>query len=531
MAHGGFLTRLARSINFDSKEYIVFFVVVTVLLLLYRTFRTSLDPREPPAIAPRPPIIGHLLGLYRHHAMYFKHLYDKNPDNPIVTLPSPTGKVYAVFTPELQQTVARSRLFQRTEGNFTTRIFGVEQWVLDAVDEQTAEQIMASTAAGLSGEGLKKMNRRALGYISERLNAVDKQKGEQIPNLYLWIRHLLSTATSKAVWGLYSPYNEPGLIDTQWAFEGNMQLLMPGILPRLIGRTAYNARTKIHAALKRWYEAGHDQDADPRTGPADYVRQRAALLRKEGLHPADFSKLEITIMHGATSNTVPTLFWVVSFIFLRPELVKELRDEASITVFGTKEFTPSPNGSVIDVPVAKLEERSPLLLACYREAIRLASQPITVRKVAKDFTVSDPLTSRTYLFKKDADVMLPATTLHRSPSIWGMDGDDFNPHRFLPSRSKNEEEKRAERRQGAYMPFGGGKHMCPGRHFAWAEISGFVTALLLGYEIEGLKEENVRMADAKMGEAIAKPDIGGEGGSVGLGRGEGWEGVVWRFVV
>lgn len=310
-----------------------------------------------------------------------------------------------------------------------------------------------------------------------------------------------------------------------------MQLLMPGILPSIIGRTAYNARTRIHAALKKWYEAGHDQDANPKTGPADYVRQRAALLRKERFDPADFSKLEITIMHGATSNTIPTLFWVVSFIFLRPELVKELREEASMSVFGTTDFTPSPNGSVIDIPVAKLEERSPLLLACYREAIRLASQPITVRKVAKDFTVSDPLTSRTYLLKKGADVMLPATTLHRSPSIWGPEADEFNPRRFYPSKSKSEEEGKATRRQGAYMPFGGGKHMCPGRHFAWAEISGFVTALLLGYEIEGLKEENVRMRDARMGEAIAKPDKGGEGGSVRLKRREGWEGVVWRYLV
>lgn len=72
--HGGVLLRLARSINSNSGMYFVVIATLTVGILLYRTLRTSLDPREPPAITPKPPIIGHLLGVYRHHAMYFKHL-------------------------------------------------------------------------------------------------------------------------------------------------------------------------------------------------------------------------------------------------------------------------------------------------------------------------------------------------------------------------------------------------------------------------------------------------------------------------
>lgn len=49
-------------------------VAVTLSILIYRTTNTSLDPREPPAIKPKPPIIGHLLGLIKYHAMYFKML-------------------------------------------------------------------------------------------------------------------------------------------------------------------------------------------------------------------------------------------------------------------------------------------------------------------------------------------------------------------------------------------------------------------------------------------------------------------------
>jgi hypothetical protein len=88
---------------------------------------------------------------------------DEHPRDGVVTLPAPTGKVYAVFSPELQQSIARSRNFEHTTGNFTSRVFGVDQHVVDAlmgedgVHKNIADQIMSSTGAALSGEGLKKM--------------------------------------------------------------------------------------------------------------------------------------------------------------------------------------------------------------------------------------------------------------------------------------------------------------------------------------------------------------------------------------
>jgi hypothetical protein len=53
---------------------LVMIAILTISLLLLRAVTTSVDPREPPAIKPKPLIIGHLLGLIRYHAMYFKML-------------------------------------------------------------------------------------------------------------------------------------------------------------------------------------------------------------------------------------------------------------------------------------------------------------------------------------------------------------------------------------------------------------------------------------------------------------------------
>ena len=79
------------------------------------------------------------------------------------------------------------------------------------------------------------------------------------------------------------------------------------------------------------------------------------------------------------------------------------------------------------------------------------------------------------------------------------------------------------------MPFGGGKHLCPGRNFAFAEILGMMTVLLLGFEVRGVTEKFLQMPTPKFGEAVPKPLDNGAGGSVGIERRNGWENVEWRF--
>jgi cytochrome P450 len=43
-------------------------------------------------------------------------------------------------------------------------------------------------------------------------------------------------------------------------------------------------------------------------------------------------------------------------------------------------------------------------------------------------------------------------------------------------------EKKEAQVQG-YFPFGGGKHLCPGRHFAFTEVMSFVATIVYGFDI------------------------------------------------
>src|SRR5215213_4260743 len=59
---------------------------------------------------------------------------------------------------------------------------------------------------------------------------------------------------------------------------------------------------------------------------------------------------------------------------------------------------------------------------------------------------------------------------HHMPSLWP-DPDRFDPDRFG-------EAARAGRRRGAYVPFGGGAHMCLGLNFAVMQAKCFARHLL-----------------------------------------------------
>lgn len=68
--------------------------------------------------------------------------------------------------------------------------------------------------------------------------------------------------------------------------------------------------------------------------------------------------------------------------------------------------------------------------------------------------------------------------------------------------------KVARKRKQAFIPFGGGKHLCPGQHFAFAENLGFLAAVVLGFRLEGLKGENVRVGSGKVNNALSRPEPG-----------------------
>jgi len=154
----------------------------------------------------------------------------------------------------------------------------------------------------------------------------------------------------------------------------------------------------------------------------------------------------------------------------------------------------------------------------------------------RDTTISDGKTS--YLLTKGTDVMMPSGISHLSTKAWGPNATEFDARRFLRPEDKevlDEKEKEQEKaRKRAYFPFGGGKHLCPGRNFAFAEILGMIAVLVMGFDVKSTDGGLIRIPDlrnAKIGEASGKP-YPGKGDKMGakIERRKEWEDVVWKFV-
>ena len=154
--------------------------------------------------------------------------------------------------------------------------------------------------------------------------------------------------------------------------------------------------------------------------------------------------------------------------------------------------------------------------------MRLKSTNASVRKVLADTVLADK-----YLFAKDAIVQMPGAAIHHNPAFFGPDHQSFDPRRFL--KPDPAVAKRPKRPPGAFRVFGGGATLCPGRHFAGTEILGFVSALIMGFEVapaDGGEWKMPRTMDSRLMTAILGPvgDV-----EVRVERRKGWEGVRWGF--
>ncbi|UPL00268.1 hypothetical protein LCI18_011202 [Fusarium solani-melongenae] len=139
------------------------------------------------------------------------------------------------------------------------------------------------------------------------------------------------------------------------------------------------------------------------------------------------------------------------------------------------------------ISVKEMDKECTFLYACYREILRLYIHNIGQRRVVKDTTIKDQ-EGREYLLKKDINVQWPGSLTHMTDSVWGDDTWTFRLERFLDVSPREEKQRR-----GAYIPFRGGKHLCPGRNFALSENMGFVGILALGYNVEGCVCPNLKI--------------------------------------
>jgi len=268
--------------------------------------------------------------------------------------------------------------------------------------------------------------------------------------------------------------------------------MMMGFYPQIVARKAYQAQQRVSKAFKEYYDAGLDKNAN------QFIKGRAKVARDHNLDNTILGIFEIAMCFAPVTNVVPTVFWMLSYIYTDAELLQALREEVAIL------------GNPLDI--TKLRSCL-LLISTFQETQRLTQHGNAVRFVTAD-TLLDG-----YLLKEGSIIQIPFAVLNTASSTWGPDSKTFNARRFLDSDDKK------ARKQG-FIPFGGGRNLCPGRHLAFTETLGFVAAFVLGFDMEGAQIIGTRTHKMGFGARKPKGDL-----KVSIKRRGGFENVNWSFNV
>ncbi|KAH9205612.1 cytochrome P450 [Leptodontidium sp. 2 PMI_412] len=514
--------------------------------------REKLDPREPPLAYSRIPLVGHMINLLWYQNSYFSILHKTQP-SPITTLLILRQRIYIISSPTLAQLAFRTSKtidFEIIKQHASCKAIAFDQHGWDIINSpllpdpenpsRMANYMMdlhtEMYGALAQGPALLQTNKKVLNCLVRSLNEIgDVWEGKK---MFEWLRGFYTTASAEALYGVENPvkWNEK-FIQMVWDFENDLGLLVLDTYPSLIARKGHTARSTVTPAFEKYYAQGLLKNASA------FVQGRARCARKWGLTTNEMSKAEISILFAAVTNTVPNVFYMLCWIFSNPSLVRKLREEIEGIVRPGKG---NGEGKEVVLDIENLREKCPLLTASFHESLRLVKTGFSIRTVLEDTLLAD-----TYLLKKGAIVQIPTGVLQSDTATWGPDAEKFNPYRWMPAQSppyltqtqetqpldndkrsdvfKSKEHRKSQ--NAAFIPFGGGKNLCPGRHLAFNEIAAFVAVVVYGFEIEGKDGGLVRvprMAVNRLGDGSTSPkgDVG-----VRIRRREGFEGVGWVVVV
>ncbi|KAI1373561.1 cytochrome P450 [Hypoxylon crocopeplum] len=463
--------------------------ILTLYFLVYQFSSRKADPREPPVIAPTIPVVGHVLGMALLGGRYIKDLGLRNSSLPIFTLPVPGSRIYVVAEPTLAAAVQRaSRVL-----SFTPIVPEVTQRVL-GLDKATVDITRRNLDPGPGGErgflaDIQDMVYAWLGpgdYLGELTLAAAREMRDDISgfraqcdnntpiDLLSWVRHLVTVSTAKYLYGPRNPITaDPALEAAFWDFDHGLGSLLMNVFPSVTAKAAYDGRERLAAALLAYLQARHHKSG------SRIVQQRVAIALEHGWSMPAVAREELSFLFAGIVNATTSTFWILLQIFADPTLLAATRREVEAIL----EKSP-PQKFKLRVNELKDDKRCPVLVAVYRECLRLGSDTYSTRLVKEDYLLADR-----YFLKKNAVVQIAGGVIHADRRIWGDDVEVFNHKRFLPNPNKQEAagekwEKAKQIHPAAFRAFGGGKTLCPGRHFAMNEILAFVALVVLQFDMK-----------------------------------------------
>ncbi|MBX7482873.1 cytochrome P450 [Qipengyuania qiaonensis] len=203
---------------------------------------------------------------------------------------------------------------------------------------------------------------------------------------------------------------------------------------------------------------GGGQDMFSQFATAEY--EDGSLMPVEEV--VDHMNFLMMAAHDTITSSATSLLWLLA---KHPEWQEKLRTEIE-AVTGGADANGKPRDLAYD-DLGKLE----LTEMAFKEALRFVPPvPSMPRRALREFEYGG------YTIPAGTPVSINIHWTHHSEEYWD-EPEKFDPLRFTPDKVK-------ARHKYAWVPFGGGAHMCLGLHFAYMQVKILMAQLLPRYRVE-----------------------------------------------
>ncbi|KAG8161707.1 hypothetical protein KVR01_008694 [Diaporthe batatas] len=473
---------------------------VAAYVLAWSLLHLTQGRDEPPVLLTSVPFMSPILGMIQWSKDFYSHMREQNQDLPIYTLRLPGVRIYAINSLDLIPAVQRQwrkLIFAPIQVKAAKAAMGASKEALgimerDLVTEQgfMGGMVKATHPTMSSGPALDTLNTSSFEVFDK---AMKQLSTPTTVNMYDWISRLIMQATTEAIYGPSNPMRNRRNLDAWSKFHPALMYIMLDVLPQgVFFGEAVQARGDLVKAFKKYYVEG-----SYRQGSA-YIQKFTEHCISQEIPEDDIPRLLVGTVFNNVANTIPTAFWVIYRIFSDPDTLEECRREVNQAVRPSDKDKASE--SVLDLSLVL--NSCPTLLSTYHEVFRFHGMANSVRVVSEDCALQGSESNRVYRLRKGGLVMMSARAQHSNPDVWGPDVDEFRHDRFLKQQG------RPRPNPVAFRGFGGGTTLCPGRHFATAEILMLAAMLLLRFDVHpaGGEWDDPTTEKSSQAEAVEQPD-------------------------
>ncbi len=223
-------------------------------------------------------------------------------------------------------------------------------------------------------------------------------------------------------------------------------------LPTPAHRVRDRAREKVAALFSRVMSERRANQARPH----DFMQALMDARYKDGraLSDDEVTGILLTVLFAGQHTSAVLATWTALELLQAPDYLQQVRDEmhAVYAQSGSMGMASLKRQVILDYAVRECERLHPPLI-------------MLIRKVLK------PISYAGYSVPAGSLAMVSPAVSHRLSHVFS-DPQRYNPQRFAPPLSEDKQH------HYTLIGFGGGKHLCMGKHFAFMQLKAIWTVLL-----------------------------------------------------